>query len=202
MSTEIYYFSGTGNSLAVARDLAGKLDGRLVSIASLSNRQRITPGAGALGLVFPVYHGGLPLIVQRFVSTLAELENRYIFAVCTYGDAPGLAISYLADLISQGGGKLASGWAVHMPYNYLTPVVFAQEFEVAFTLRRIAPEIQQSLFDSWQHKMESIAGAVASRQSGVYETSDERLNHLIDRMHLKETLGKKLWLKLARLSGR
>jgi len=28
MSTEIYYFSGTGNSLVIARDIAGKTNGK------------------------------------------------------------------------------------------------------------------------------------------------------------------------------
>ena len=138
MSTEIYYFTGTGNSLAVARDLARKLEGRLVSISAVFDREWITPGAGPLGIVFPVYHGGLPLILHKFIEKLAGLEQIYIFAVCTYGDSPGLAIEYLADLIRLRGGELAAGFAVHMPYNYLTPVVFPKEFSVAFTLRNIA----------------------------------------------------------------
>ncbi len=33
--TEIYYFSGTGNSLVVARDLSEKLCGKLIAIVPL-----------------------------------------------------------------------------------------------------------------------------------------------------------------------
>jgi flavodoxin len=33
MSSEIYYFTGTGNSLAIARDIAGKTNGKLISIS-------------------------------------------------------------------------------------------------------------------------------------------------------------------------
>jgi Pyruvate/2-oxoacid:ferredoxin oxidoreductase delta subunit len=195
---EIYYFTGTGNSLAVARDLAGKLEGRLISIPAVIDRDRISPGDAPLGIVLPVYHGGLPLIAHRFVKKLAQLGHRYIFAVCTYGDSPGLAMTYLADMIKQQGGELAAGFAVHMPYNYLTPVVFANELRLAFTLRYIKPKKQQALFDNWQQRLVSIAEFIATRQSGCYETSDERLNRLIDRMHWKDTLGKKVWLKLAR----
>ncbi len=32
MKTEIYYFPGTGNSLTVARDIARKTSGELISI--------------------------------------------------------------------------------------------------------------------------------------------------------------------------
>jgi hypothetical protein len=39
VSTEIYYFSGTGNSLVVARDIAEKLDGKLISIPSVMDEK-------------------------------------------------------------------------------------------------------------------------------------------------------------------
>jgi flavodoxin len=73
LSTEIYYFSGSGNSLAVAKDIAGKIDGRLVSIPAMMERECIKPDAEALGIVFPVYHGDMPLdclqIYQKTGST-------------------------------------------------------------------------------------------------------------------------------------
>jgi ferredoxin/flavodoxin len=201
LTTEIYYFSGTGNSLAVARDLGGKLDGTLVSIPAVIDREWITPGAGPLGIVFPVYHGGLPLIVYKFVKKLAQLEHRYVFAVCTYGDSPGLAIAYLADMISQRGGQLVAGFAVHMPYNYLTPVFYPREFSLAFTLRFIPSEKQKALFAAWRERLESITSFVNSGKAGVFETRDEKLNHLIDRVHLKDSFGKKVWLKMAGYPG-
>jgi Pyruvate/2-oxoacid:ferredoxin oxidoreductase delta subunit len=198
LSTEIFYFSGTGNSLAVARDLVRKLDGGLVSIPSIIEQACITPAAGQVGIIFPVYHGGLPLILHKFINKLAQLDQKYVFAVCTYGDSPGLAIEYLADLLGERGGELAAGFAVHMPYNYLTPVFYPREYSLAFTLRYIPPEKQQALFAGWQLRLGSIAAYVVARQSGLYETSDEKLNHLIDRVHLKDSFGKKVWLKLAR----
>jgi len=201
LTSEIYYFTGTGNSLAVARDLSKKLDARLVSISAMIDREWITPGVGPLGIVFPVYHGGLPLIVRKFVNKLVQLEHRYIFAVCTYGDSPGLAIAYLADMIRQHGGELAAGFSVHMPYNYLTPVFYPRELSLAFTLRFNPPEKQQALFASWQQRLENITSFINSGRAGVFETRDEKLNHLIDRIHLKDSFGKKVWLKIAGFAG-
>ncbi len=43
MSTGIYFFTGTGNSLVVARDIAAKTGGSLILIASLTGSGRITP---------------------------------------------------------------------------------------------------------------------------------------------------------------
>jgi flavodoxin len=36
MSTEIYYFSDTGNSLVVARDIAVKMNGKMIPIPSVT----------------------------------------------------------------------------------------------------------------------------------------------------------------------
>ncbi|MGZ7136213.1 MAG: hypothetical protein ACXVHY_10080, partial [Methanobacterium sp.] len=66
---EIYYFSGTGNSLIVARDIAEKMNGNLISIPSVMDKQSLTTDADVIGIVFPVYYVGLaniPLIVQQF----------------------------------------------------------------------------------------------------------------------------------------
>lgn len=53
----IYYFSTTGNSLALARKLAAALgDG----ICSVTRTREKTLEGPAVGLVFPVYYGDVP----------------------------------------------------------------------------------------------------------------------------------------------
>jgi len=56
---EIYYFSGTGNSLVVARDIAEKMNGNLISIPSVMDKESITTDADVIGIVFPVYYLGI-----------------------------------------------------------------------------------------------------------------------------------------------
>ena len=60
MKTTIFYFSATGNSLSVARDIAGHLGNtELVSIPCyLQNPQKVD--SPRIGLVFPVHIFGLP----------------------------------------------------------------------------------------------------------------------------------------------
>jgi formate hydrogenlyase subunit 6/NADH:ubiquinone oxidoreductase subunit I/flavodoxin len=120
MSTEIYYFSGTGNSLAVARDINQKLNGELISISSLINEKGIRPQADIIGIVFPTYyepHGGVPLIVRRFVKKLENIQDKYIFAICTYGAVSVNALDFLDDLIQAQKGRVAAKFAVNMPTN-------------------------------------------------------------------------------------
>jgi flavodoxin len=128
MDSEIYYFSGTGNSLAVARDIAGKINAQLFSIPDLMAKGRFTTQSDTLGFVFPVYQGNLPLIIYRFIGKLHNLGNKYIFAVCTFGDSPGISMEYLDKAVQARRGKLAIGYGVHMPYNYITPGALFNKF--------------------------------------------------------------------------
>jgi flavodoxin len=58
-STKIYYFSGTGNSLSIAKDLQSTLKNvELLSIAELMRRPgEIVIKGDVIGFVFPVYFG-------------------------------------------------------------------------------------------------------------------------------------------------
>ena len=85
MNIGIYYFSGTGNSLYVAKDIAAKTGGTLFPIASIMDCDVIKIDAEVIGMVFPVYYNELPLIIKRFTEKLDNIEHKYIFAVCTFG---------------------------------------------------------------------------------------------------------------------
>ena len=61
MSTEIYYFSGTGNSLHVAKELQKRIpETKLIPIVSLVNRESVTTNGKTVGFVFPHYASSLP----------------------------------------------------------------------------------------------------------------------------------------------
>ena len=51
---EVYYFSGTGNSLTVARDIAKELNAKIINILSIINQENINSDANVLGFVFPI----------------------------------------------------------------------------------------------------------------------------------------------------
>ena len=82
---EVYYFSGTGNSLVLAKLVAERLGGALIPIASVIDREKIEPAADVIGITFPVYYADAPNIVRRFAEKLANTEGKYIFAISNYG---------------------------------------------------------------------------------------------------------------------
>jgi len=200
VSTEIYYFSGTGNSLVVARGIAEKTNGKLISIPSVMDKESIKTDADMIGIVFPMYHHGIPLIIKRFVNKLDNLDKKYIFGVCTYGGSPGICIKYLDKIIKSNGGRLAAGFAVNMPYNYIFPSFVLKDFFNSFALREISPEKQQKMFDNWKKKLESICEYVQAQKVGKFETKAEVIEYLV-RLFLRETLQKSVWLKVAGFEG-
>lgn len=157
----------------------------------------MTTGADAPGFVFPVYHKSIPLILKRFVDKTEGLGDKYIFAICTYGDTLGLAIRDLDRLVQARGGQLAAGFGVHMPYNYLTLSPVLRGFFSSFALREIPIEKQRQLFARAPERIETIAGYVNARKSGTLEVTADVFTRLADRLNLPETLAKWVWLKVA-----
>ena len=72
MKTIIYYFTGTGNSLAAAKKIAAATgDCKLIPIALLQKTSGdIVPVAERVGIVCPVYFSGLPLMVAECAGRL------------------------------------------------------------------------------------------------------------------------------------
>ena len=117
MKHVIYYFSGTGNTLFVARDIAEELGASLIPIASLINDPVVDVDSEVTGIVYPVYYGELPVIVREFAGKMANLEGKYIFAVCTFGGSAGDSLRSLRKIIRSRGGELPATYGVHMPQN-------------------------------------------------------------------------------------
>lgn len=121
MKTIIYYFTGTGNSLAAARNIAAALeDCELVSIASLKNAPGgIAPPAERVGIVCPVYDSGLPVIVAEFAGRLDLTRARYTFALVTLGGTGVSALHQLNGILRKRQGRnLDAAFIVKMPGNF------------------------------------------------------------------------------------
>ena len=150
--TEIYYFSGTGNCLAVAKEIAGHTGGRLTPVASLAGQDTIHTDADVIGLVFPVYYSQLPVIVKSFILRLSDIEGKYVFAVCTFGGAAGRSLWQTRRMVKSRGGRLCAAYAVPMPQNaFLKP-----------------KENRPRLYERSVEAAQRIAACVQKRRKGVF----------------------------------
>ena len=142
----ILYFSGTGNSLAVARKIAEAVDDQVLPLTEavqqdLTNEQRI-------GLVFPTYDFNMPPAVRTLVPRLKISPNAYVFAVTTCGAQAGNSLWTLRRLLRQKGIELAYAHKIRVPDNSAiafgrNPNEQAWKFErFAFRLDRIIADIR------------------------------------------------------------
>ena len=67
----VYYFSGTGNSLYVAKELHKRIpESNIIPIVSLVNKDVIEANAEAVGFIFPIYFTAVPEVVKNFIEKL------------------------------------------------------------------------------------------------------------------------------------
>jgi len=102
MQYTIYYFTATGNSLQIARQLALKLEN--TSIESMTTQPPSHPIGGqnqAIGFIFPVYYIGLPRIVKRFVQNLQIHPKTYCFAIANFGGSQLDTLGMLDAILQQ-----------------------------------------------------------------------------------------------------
>ena len=159
MKTLLYYFTGTGNSLAVTKELCSRLgDCERVAIASaIRTPGPIIPDADRVGIVSPLYFIGLPSIVADFSRRIDLSGVRYVFSVMTLGGVgETAALRQLDGILGEGPGKrgLDAGFAVRMPGNYI--ISYDQKKE----------SIGKTLRDA-DRRIEEIAGDV---KAGVRTT--------------------------------
>ena len=99
----VLYFTGTGNCLYVARQLAGK-EGEILSIPQLMRKKQFEIEADEIGLVYPIYGHMPPNMVREFIKK-AQLKAEYKFAVLTYGMRKCNAVE-IWDGISRKAGNV------------------------------------------------------------------------------------------------
>jgi len=113
----IYYFSATGNSAWVAREIAAITGEQAIDMTEYLKTGRIPPASNAnerLGIVFPVHAWRPPRVVLDFVKNLEVSDGCFVFAVCTMGGFASDTFTYLRKFI-----RLDSCYSIVMPENYI-----------------------------------------------------------------------------------
>lgn len=116
----IFYFSGTGNSLWVARQLAEKLQDTLVPIAEGVDGTFSLKADEKVGFVFPVYAWAPPAIVLDFIRRVGLNNPSYLYFVCTCGDDTGKTAQVFTKAVRARGWTCHAGYSVTMPNTYVS----------------------------------------------------------------------------------
>ncbi|MFC1617074.1 EFR1 family ferrodoxin [Candidatus Margulisiibacteriota bacterium] len=153
MTTTIYYFSGTGNSLKVAQDMAAQLGNTHIIPMSIElKKETISAYSDTIGFVFPVYCWGLPRIVIDFIHKFELDPKKYYFALATGGSSVGNTLVQFNSLLKRKKAKLSAGYLIVMPGNYI-PLYGAK-----------SEEKQNLMFQKANKKIASIAKIIKTKK--------------------------------------
>lgn len=154
----IIFFTATGNSLSVAKAIGG----RLVSVSNILGRRPVEiSDEEGIGIVTPVYYGNVPepveLLLRRIGSGELRINAPYHFAVMTYGEIAGCAVSIFARMAFSNGFQLHYLRSIKMVDNNFTVVNVGKQ--ISGQLRKHIPE-----------HLEEIVSDVSSRRVRLEQT--------------------------------
>lgn len=152
----IYYFSGTGNSEAVAKAIASVTGEELCQV---DWQTEAFVDAEVLGFVFPVHAWGMPKVFENFVRRIDVGINRprYVFLIMTCGDDTGLTYNYVSSLLKPKGICIDSAWALQMPNTYIAFPFFDVD----------SPELEREKLIKSQRDTAEIYTTILNREKGI-----------------------------------
>jgi formate hydrogenlyase subunit 6/NADH:ubiquinone oxidoreductase subunit I len=173
MRNVIYYFSGTGNSYSIAKQLNQSLDkSELIPIAKIWQESRINVNADMVGFVFPLYYWGLPRIVKEFMVRLHIEGSKYLYAVVTRaGEENGIALAQLEQILAEKNTHLNAGFFIQMPSNYILGYHVDSESENQTLFEQLKVSIKDIL--TYIHDKK---GNLTSEELGKIDLHSEKLN--------------------------
>ena len=178
MTNKIFYFSGTGNALAIGQQLSERLgDTELVPMAATlqgyagNDDERV-------GLVFPVYAWGLPRIVADFVRKLEVGADSYVFAVVTCAGTPGRTLRQLRKILRRYGSDLHAGFAVRGDHT----IALSQTTDMPI-IQLISWLGRKSVPAYASERLTEIADKISAKQLHTPEVSTSAVNAIGSMMH-------------------
>jgi ferredoxin len=173
MDSTIYYFSATGNSLTIARQIAKKLgDCTVRSMAAEPPEEPVGGPDKSIGFVFPVFYIGLPRLVKRFVEKLNIIEGTYCFTFINFGGTGADTLGMLEDILKEKGLHLSYAAGVGMPGNYI------------IKYGAFAPDVIQRLIRNAMDKAEEAAESIAEGKLQPVKRNARLISKIANRSYL------------------
>lgn len=114
---KIFYFTGSGNSLYIAK----RFGGDLYSIPQVLKGEEYVFEDEKIGIVFPTYGLSVPNIVREFIEKIT-LRSPYIFVIMTCGNNNGNATKWVTSFAKKHDMKISYSNSIKMIGNHI-PVV-------------------------------------------------------------------------------
>ena len=119
----IFYFSGTGNSLDAARQIADASGESVTDMAQALKSRKLSfriQHNEKIGFVFPVYYSGVPSVVADFIKNVNIIaDDCYVFCIITCGASAAGADVMARRLLSEINLTCDYMCSLKMPDNYV-----------------------------------------------------------------------------------
>lgn len=148
----IFYFTGTGNSLAAAKALNGER-------ISIPQARETSYRDSAIGIVFPLYCLNPPKMVREFLRR-TKFETEYLFAIATYGNLAGAAMEELQKMVQPYGYQ----------FGYLNTLLMVDNFLPNFEIKEEIARLPQK---KTQECLAQIVSDIRLRKRGIPEATPQ-----------------------------
>jgi len=183
MKTEIYYFTGTGNSLFIANKLHKLLpDTVLIPIVKLLKSNHHTTKASNIGFIFPCHGLTIPIPVKDFLKRVDPKSSDYFFAIATRAGSVFRGFHLINQLLRKKSKHLNADFVINMGLN--DPKL--KEFSVP------TKEELNALEKNALHKLKEIQKIIKDKaeyhedENGVTFSCSRILNYPLERLiHLR-----------------
>lgn len=149
----VFYFTATGNCLAVAK----KLGGKLYSIPQEICKRSPEYTDDAIGIIYPVYCRYAPKMVRDFLKK-ARFNTNYLFAVGTYGNEDGACNYYFNEFAKSLG----------LNFNYVNTLLMVDNYLPAF---EIEDQINKLSVKCTEYALNCIVEDIKERKSFIAPVS-------------------------------
>lgn len=149
----LFYFTGTGNSLYIAK----QLDENIVSIPQIIDKDKLSFEADVIGIVCPVYCHKPPKMVIEFLKK-AELKADYIYAVLTYGNRHCGAAENTYNLAKENGIEI----------DYIANLLMVDNYLPVFDMNE-----QRAIDKNVDKQMEAVKKDISARKKFIPLKTDE-----------------------------
>lgn len=173
----IIYFSGSGNSLAIARQLAEGLGEQLVPLYS-AVKQDLT-SEKRIGFVFPTYDLDAPKAVKTLVPRLQLPKDAYTFVVITCGAQTNNAVWTLRKLLSEKGIDIQYSHKIRVPDS--SAVAFGRN-----------PNDQKWKFEKYANRTRKILSDIKQNKQRLHFAGFDPVGWLFQKTSLAEKMEKSL----------
>lgn len=150
MSNILFYFTGTGNSLSIAKGIQEKIPNtHLIPMKSYEIPPTISSETQRIGIIYPTYFLDAPEHVLNYIRQLEIPSGVYVFLYTNYGASKGNALYNPYRILEKNGVTVDATFEVALPDN---SIIFPTKEDIIPAMLGEAKQQQQKHVLSIQKK--------------------------------------------------